>query len=103
MHFIHFDDLNAGGRANGLNGFAIGLDPVIDRYVTAVQDSANGTKTQAFKVKLERLPLNRWINASVTDRMSIIASLTAVTLPAFRHPIFSAIFCVTSGASNHDH
>jgi hypothetical protein len=34
MHLIEFDDLNAGGRANGLNGFAIGLDPVIDRHMT---------------------------------------------------------------------
>jgi len=92
MHFIHFGDLNAGGRANGLNGLAIGIDPVIDRHMAAVQESSNGPKTQAFKVKLERLPLNGWIDASVTDCMSIITSLTAVTLPAFRHPIFSTAF-----------
>jgi hypothetical protein len=92
MHLIHFDDLNAGGRANGFNGLAAGLDPVIDRHMTAVQDSTNGTKTQAFKVKLERLLLNGWIDASVTDCMSIITNLTAVTLPALRHPIFSAAF-----------
>ncbi|MEF3074701.1 hypothetical protein V2P20_06665 [Methylobacter sp. Wu1] len=92
MDPIHFDDLNAGGRANGFNGLVVGLDPVIDRHMTAVQDSTNGTKTQAFKVKLERLPLNGWIDASVTDGMSIITNLTAVTLPAFRHPIFSTAF-----------
>ena len=92
MHLIEFDDLNAGGRANGFNGLAIGLDPVIDCHMTAVQDSTNGPKTEAFKVKLERLPLNRWVDTSVTDRMPIITNLTAVTLPAFRHPIFSTAF-----------
>jgi hypothetical protein len=92
MHLIEFDDLNAGGGANGFNGLAIGLDPVINCNMTAVQESTNGTKTQAFKVKLERLPLNRWIDASVTDRMSITTRLTVVTLPAFRHPIFSTAF-----------
>jgi hypothetical protein len=92
MYLIEFDDLNAGGRANGCNGLTIGLDPVIDRHMTAVQNSTNGTKTQAFKVKLERLPLNRRIDALVTDCMSIITSLTLVTLSAFRHPIFSTAF-----------
>jgi hypothetical protein len=92
MHLIKFNDLNAGGRANGFNGLAIGLDPIIDRHMAAVQESTNGPKTQAFKVKLERLPLNRRIDASVTDCMPIAAGLTVVTLPAFRHPIFSTTF-----------
>jgi hypothetical protein len=30
MYLIELDDLNAGGRANGFNELAIGLDPVID-------------------------------------------------------------------------
>jgi|GEM_PF-2012702 len=95
MHLIEFDDVNARGRANGFNGLAIGLDPVIDCNMAAVQESANGTKTQTFKVKLERLPLNRRMDASVTDRMPIATGLTVVTLvtlPAFRHPIFSTTF-----------
>jgi hypothetical protein len=103
LHPIEFDDLNASGSANGLNGFAIGLDPVIDRHMTVVQESTNGAKTQAFKVKLERLPLNCWMDAPATDRMSITTRLTVVTLPAFRHPIFGTAFLATFGASNHNY
>jgi hypothetical protein len=86
MHLVEFDDLNAGGRADGLNGLAIGLDPVIDRRMTAVQESTNGTKTQAFKVKLERLPFNCWMDASVTDRMPIATALTVVRCLPFAIP-----------------
>jgi hypothetical protein len=52
LHLIEFDDFNASGSANGFNGLAIGLDSVIDRHMAAVQNAANGAKTQAFKVKL---------------------------------------------------
>jgi hypothetical protein len=70
MHLVEFDDLNAGGRADGLNGLAIGLDPVIDRHMTAVQESTNGTKTQVFKVKLERSPFNCELCANLVYRAS---------------------------------
>ncbi len=56
MHLIQFDDFDASGRADGLNGFAIRLDPVVDGDMADLQESANRTEAETFKVKLERLP-----------------------------------------------
>jgi hypothetical protein len=47
--------------------------------MTAAQESTHRTKTQAFKVKLKHSPLNRWMDALVTDRMPIATGLTCVT------------------------
>lgn len=58
MHFIHLDHFNTGSRADGPNGIAMCLDPVVDGNMAAFQEPANGTKTKPFKVKLERLPLS---------------------------------------------
>ena len=41
VHCIHFDDVDAGGRAKGVDGFAVGLDPVVHRHMTAFQQAAD--------------------------------------------------------------
>ena len=56
MHLIQLDDFDANGRTDGLNGFAVRLDPVVDGDVADLQEPADGAEAEAFKVKLERLP-----------------------------------------------
>jgi len=41
VHCIHFDDVDAGDRAKGVDGFTVGLDPVVHRYITAFQQAVD--------------------------------------------------------------
>jgi len=43
VHFIQSDHINAGSGADGPNGPAIRLDPVVGGNVAALQDPAAGT------------------------------------------------------------
>jgi hypothetical protein len=67
------------------------LDPVVDSNVAAIQEPANGPETEAFKVKLERLPLSLGAYLPVLDGMPIAARLTFIPLPCFDDAIFAAI------------
>jgi hypothetical protein len=58
VSFIQLDDFDASGGANGLKGLAMRLNPVVNGNVAAIQEPANGPETEAFKVKLECLPLS---------------------------------------------
>jgi hypothetical protein len=62
MHLVHLDHFNARSRADGINGFAMRLDPVVDGYMAAFQEPPNGTEIKPFKVKLKRLLLGLWLS-----------------------------------------
>ena len=91
MHFVHLDQINASGRADGLNGLAMRPDPVVDGNMAAFQEPANRTETQAFKVQLQGLPLGRRVYPALLDGMPIPARLPLMPLPAFDYAIFTAI------------
>ena len=91
MHFIHLDHFNTRSGANGLNGLAMRLDPVVDGNMAAFQEPANGTETKPFKVKLERLPLGLWAYPAILDCMPIPTRLASIALPFFDDAVFAAI------------
>jgi hypothetical protein len=91
VHFIHLDDFDTRSGADGFNRLAMGFDPVVDGNVAALQEPANGTETEAFKVKLECLPLGLLADPSVLDSMSVPARLTFVPLPCFDDAVFGTI------------
>ena len=91
MHLIHLDHLNASGRADGLNGLAMCLDPVVDGNMAAFQEPANGTKTKPFKVKLERLPLGCRAYPPILDSIPIPTGFTSISLFFFDDAVFAAI------------
>ena len=91
MHLVHLVHFDTRGRADGINGFAMRLDPVVDGHMAAFQEPANGTKAKPFKVKLEHLPLGRRTYPSVLDSMPIPTRLTFISLPFFDDAVFAAI------------
>jgi DNA-binding transcriptional ArsR family regulator len=48
MHFIHLDHFNTRSRTNGINEFAMHLDPVVDGYMAAFQKPANGSEAESL-------------------------------------------------------
>jgi hypothetical protein len=91
VHFVHLDHINTRSRANGLNGLAMRLDPIVDGNMAAFQEPTNGTEAEPFKVKLERLPLGPWAYPPILDSVPIPTRLTPVSLLPFDYAIFAAI------------
>ena len=69
----------------------MGLDPVVDGNMAAIQKPANRPETEAFKVKLERFPLGFRAYPPVLDSMPIPARLAFIPLPCFDDAVFGAI------------
>jgi hypothetical protein len=67
------------------------LDPIVDGNMAALQKPANRPETEAFKVKLERLPLGLRAYAPVLDGMPIPARLAFVPLPCLDDAVFGTI------------
>jgi hypothetical protein len=91
MHFIHLDHINTRSGANGLNGLAMRLDPVVDGDMAAFQEPANGTEAEPLKVKLERLPLGRQACPPILDSMPIPTRLASMALPFLDGAVFPSI------------
>jgi hypothetical protein len=101
MEFIHFDHFHPGRRAQSVNRFPQGLDPGVDRHMTAMKQAANGTEPESLQVQLQGLAFQSRAFATVSDGMAIRAPMTQVPLLAFHDPIFDAGTGFTVWAGNH--
>jgi hypothetical protein len=91
MHLVHLDHFDTRGRADGINGFAMRLDPVVDGHMAAFQEPANGSEAKPLKVKLERLPLGLWAYPPVLDSIPVPTRLASIALPFLDDAVFAAI------------
>jgi len=59
--------------------------------MAALQEPANRTETQAFKVQLQGLALGRRVDPALLDGVPVSARLALMALLPFHYAIFGAI------------